>query len=130
MRRVLNIAVGTVFVLIGIVGIFVPLLPTTVFFIVAAYFYARSSERLYRFVLNFPKFGRYVRMWEEYRAVPYKVKVLASVMTVVSTSLVALASFNSGNLLRGGIFLLVGAALLVLIVRLKTLPEGVSVEEE
>jgi len=130
MKRILNVTVGTVFVLIGIVGIFVPLLPTTVFFIIAAYFYARSSDRLYRFVLNFPKFGKYVRMWEEYRAVPYRVKILASVMTVASTSLVALASFSSGNVLRAGVFVFIGVALLVLIFRLKTLPEGVSVEEE
>ena len=61
---------------LGIVGIFVPLLPTTPFLLLAAACYARSSQRCYGWLLNNKWFGNYIRSYLERKGVPLKVKVL------------------------------------------------------
>ena len=52
---------------IGIVGIFVPGLPTTVFILIAAYAASRGSERLHRYLLQHPRFGPMIRDWQAAR---------------------------------------------------------------
>ena len=74
--RILLIIAGTFFVGIGIVGIFVPVLPTTPFLLLAAACYARSSQRFYSWLLNNKWFGNYIRNYLERKGVPLKVKVL------------------------------------------------------
>ena len=59
--RILLIIAGTFFVGIGIVGIFVPVLPTTPFLLLAAACYERSSQRFYSWLLNNKWFGNYIR---------------------------------------------------------------------
>ena len=74
-RRVLIIA-GTFFVGLGILGIFLPILPTTPFLLLAAACYARSSKRFYNWLLNNKWFGKYIRNYREGRGVPLKSKIL------------------------------------------------------
>jgi uncharacterized protein len=59
--RWILIATGTFLVGIGILGIFLPLLPTTIFFILAAACYARSSEKFYIWLMHNRFFGKYIR---------------------------------------------------------------------
>jgi len=73
--RILLIIAGTFFVGLGIVGIFVPVLPTTPFLLLAAACYARSSQRFYGWLLNNKWFGSYIRNYLEKKGVPLKVKV-------------------------------------------------------
>jgi len=75
-RGVLIVA-GTSFVGLGILGIFLPLLPTTPFLLLAAACYARSSERFYNWLLNNRWFGRYIRNYLEGKGIPLRVKVLS-----------------------------------------------------
>jgi len=63
--RVVLIAAGTVLVGVGVLGIFLPLLPTTVFFLLAAACYARSSPGAYRWLTTNRFFGRYIRHYRE-----------------------------------------------------------------
>ncbi|HEX4857476.1 MAG TPA: YbaN family protein [Usitatibacteraceae bacterium] len=81
-RRVLWILAGALALLTGIIGIVVPLLPTTPFVLLAAFCFARGSERCEAWLLNHPRFGPMVRDWRERRAVPLRAKQLASVMMV------------------------------------------------
>ena len=74
--RILLIIAGTFFVALGIIGIFVPVLPTTPFLLVAAACYARSSQRFYGWLLTNRWFGNYIRNYLERKGVPLKVKVL------------------------------------------------------
>lgn len=55
------IACGTLCVVLGVIGIFLPLMPTTVFLLLAAACYARSSERFHRRLVEHPWLGPYVR---------------------------------------------------------------------
>jgi len=74
-RRLWFIA-GTFFVGLGILGIFLPIVPTTPFLLLAAAFYARSSQRFYNWLLNNRWFGSYIRGYREGKEIPLKVKVL------------------------------------------------------
>ena len=65
---------------LGIVGVFVPGLPTTVFILVAAYAAARGSERLHRRLLAHPHFGPMIRDWQAHGAVSRRAKKTATWM--------------------------------------------------
>lgn len=75
---------GTVFVIIGGMGVVLPLLPTTPFLLLAAVCYARSSERLYRWLLYNRWFGSYIRNWHEGKGIPMKTKVLSILFLVLT----------------------------------------------
>ncbi len=75
--RVVLIIAGTIFVGLGVLGIFLPLLPTTPFLLLAAACYARSSERFYNWLLNNKWVGRYIKNYREGKGIPLKVKVLS-----------------------------------------------------
>lgn len=61
LMRALLIACGTLCVGLGVIGIFLPLMPTTVFLLLAAACYARSSERFHRRLVEHPWLGSYIR---------------------------------------------------------------------
>ncbi|WP_267113276.1 YbaN family protein, partial [Xanthomonas sacchari] len=73
----------------GIVGIFVPGLPTTVFVLIAAYAAARGSPRLRRLLLRDPRFGRSIRDWERHGALSRRGKWMAT-LTMAACALVLL----------------------------------------
>ena len=75
-RRLLIVA-GTFFVIMGIIGIFLPILPTTPFLLLAAWCYARSSKRFYNWLISNKWFGNYIKNYRECRGVPLKVKILS-----------------------------------------------------
>ncbi|HEY0875430.1 MAG TPA: YbaN family protein [Vicinamibacterales bacterium] len=61
LMKALLIVSGTLFVALGVIGIFLPLMPTTVFLLLAAACYARSSERFHRRLVEHPWLGSYIR---------------------------------------------------------------------
>jgi hypothetical protein len=69
----------------GIVGIFLPLLPTTPFVLLAAFCLSRSSVRAEAWLLNHPRFGPMVRNWRRNRAIPLRAKQLAWVMMSITS---------------------------------------------
>ncbi len=84
-QRVLWAAAGALALITGIVGIFVPLLPTTPFVLLAAFCFSRGSERCERWLLEHRRFGPIVRDWRARRAVPLRAKQFASVMMVLGS---------------------------------------------
>lgn len=74
--RMLFIISGTIFTALGILGIFLPVLPTTPFLLLAATCYAKGSRRLYCWILNNRWFGNYIRNYRERKGIPRKVKLL------------------------------------------------------
>jgi len=80
LRKLTNriwIAVGTILVTLGVIGIFLPLLPTTPFLLAAAACYARGSKRFYTWLLNNKWFGEYIRNYREGKGVPMRVKIIS-----------------------------------------------------
>ena len=70
------IIIGILSVTLGFIGVFVPLLPTTPFLLLAAACYIRSSERFYRFLLNNRLVGGYIRDYVQGKGMPLKIKVI------------------------------------------------------
>jgi len=79
-RRAALLICGTLSVALGVIGIFVPLLPTTCFLLVAAWCYARSSPRLYDRLMRARWIGGYLRRYRDERAIPVHVKTASLVM--------------------------------------------------
>lgn len=78
-KHLLN-AIGIIAVGLGLLGIFLPLLPTTPFLLLASACFARGSTRLHRWLLTNPMFGRYLRDWEEGRGIPARAKGIVLVL--------------------------------------------------
>lgn len=93
--RYLLIAFGWLCVGIGLVGVVVPGLPTTVFLLAAAWAFSKSSERFQRWLIEHPTLGPPVVAWRERRAIPLKAKVLAVIM--MSTSLAIIIVYGGGG---------------------------------
>ncbi len=62
---------------IGIIGIFLPLIPTTMPLIVAAFAFSRSSDRLHHWLMNHPRFGKFLTDFSAGRGIPKKTKITA-----------------------------------------------------
>lgn len=87
--RWLYLAAGLACVGLGIVGIVLPVVPTTPFLLLASYCFVRSSPRLHRWLRNSPVFGRFLRDWEEQRGIrrPVQIVAVVVVLTVIGVSL-------------------------------------------
>lgn len=68
------IAVGWVSIILGVIGIFLPLLPTTPFLLLAAGCFARSSERFHNWLLSHKYLGPYIHMYLDGKGIPLKAK--------------------------------------------------------
>ena len=77
LRRTLLIIAGVLFVVLGTIGAFVPVLPTTIFYLLAAAAFAKSSDRLYIWIMNHPVIGRLIRNYRLYHAVPLHTKIIS-----------------------------------------------------
>jgi uncharacterized membrane protein YbaN (DUF454 family) len=77
MLRPVYFVLGVLMVILGIIGIFVPLMPTTTFLILAAWCFARSSRRAEAWILNHPKFGPPILAWRENRAIARRYKAMS-----------------------------------------------------
>lgn len=76
-QRAVYLAVGLLFVALGFIGAFLPVLPTTPFLILAAACFARSSRRLESWLLDHRRFGPTLRGWRESGAIPRKAKMMS-----------------------------------------------------
>lgn len=75
--RILFFILGCVMLLLGIIGVVVPLMPTTIFLILAAWAFGKSSTRLENWLLNHPRFGPVLRNWREHGAMSRHAKLMA-----------------------------------------------------
>jgi uncharacterized membrane protein YbaN (DUF454 family) len=77
---------GMLALLLGVIGVVLPLLPTTPFVILAAFCFSRSSERLHQWLLNQRLFGPLIRDWEAHGVIPLRIKCLSTTMMLVLVS--------------------------------------------
>lgn len=85
--KILYISLGWFFVLLGVVGVLLPLLPTTPFLILALVLFARSSPRFHKMLLNNRWVGKGLKQWEEKKSVSRQTKRNASILVLISFSL-------------------------------------------
>lgn len=78
-QKVVFLTLGWLSLLLGIIGIFLPVLPTTPFALLAAYFFSKSSERLHQWLLRQKHLGPLIKNWENYGVIRPRAKILATV---------------------------------------------------
>lgn len=88
LRQILIIG-GLLFVAIGIIGMFLPLLPTTIFFILAAWCFARSSEKFHNWLHNNRLFGKYLRNYRIQKGMTIKSKAASIALLLIGISISA-----------------------------------------
>ncbi len=89
MRYVL-LGFGSVCTILGFIGFFVPVMPSTIFFIIALWAFSKSSVRLHMWLYTHERFGRGLREWHQHRVIPVKAKWSALCAMTVSVAIVAL----------------------------------------
>ena len=118
-KRRLLITAGTLSLAIGIVGIFLPVLPTTPFLLIAAACYLRSSERFYNWLMNSRWLGNYIRNYVEGKGLPVKVK-LGIIILLWAT--IGVSIWLTDSLILAAVLLIiaVGVTLHIALLRTKT----------
>jgi uncharacterized membrane protein YbaN (DUF454 family) len=77
MKRSIFLSLGFFMVALGMIGVVVPLIPTTIFLIAAAACFARSSPRFEAWLLDHPRFGPIVQDWRAHGAISRPAKIMA-----------------------------------------------------
>jgi uncharacterized membrane protein YbaN (DUF454 family) len=111
---------GAFFFLLGIIGVFLPIMPTVPFMLLSVYCFARSSPRLHNYLRKHPWFGPGIRDWEQNRCIPYYAKLWAIfVITTIGSGSVVFLITERWLQITGIILMLTG---LVIITLLKVCP--------
>lgn len=85
------LVLGFISLSLGLLGIFLPLLPTTPFLLLAAWLFFRSSPTAYQWMLNNKLYGKYIKAFMVHRAIPLKAKVVS--ITLLWTTIICSALF-------------------------------------
>ena len=86
MKRAIYLFAGYLSLALGLIGVVLPLLPTTPFVLLAAFFFSRSSEKLHNKLLNNKVFGELIKRWKQDGTIPLKAKLLATFMMLTMVS--------------------------------------------
>lgn len=113
----LLIALGWFFVILGIIGIVLPILPTTPFLILALGLFSKSSPRFHKMLLDNPWFGPSLKQWEETKTVTRKTKVRACICIVIAFAISIAVLY--GRIYLQLMLVCIGLILLFFISRLK-----------
>ncbi|ROR06908.1 DUF454 family protein [Erwinia sp. JUb26] len=84
MQRYILLILGWLAMVLATLGVILPLLPTTPFLLLAAWCFARSSPRFHHWLLHRSVFGRYLRHWQQHRAMPPGAKSRAIVFILLT----------------------------------------------
>jgi hypothetical protein len=113
--------IGIISVGLGTAGIFLPLLPTTPFLLLAAACFIRSSDRLYQWLIHNRWFGSYIRNYQEHRALPLRAKVTALIL--LWTTMTYSVFFLLRHWIPQVLLLLIAAVVTIYLLSLKTMPQ-------
>ena len=102
---------GWISLTLGIIGIVLPLLPTTPFVLLSAYCFSKSSPQLHQWLLQQPTLGPMIQNWERYGSISKGAKVTATVLLISFLS-VSLLILEVGMMVSGGILSVAVAVLL------------------
>lgn len=107
---------GAVFTVLGVAGIFLPVLPTTPFLLLAAACFARASSRIYHWLLRHSILGPIILAWRHHRAMPHGAKRMALILIALSfsVSILFFVPYWQGQLAMG----LAGVVLFIWVYRI------------
>lgn len=116
--KYLFIIIGTICVGLGVIGIFFPVLPTTPFLLLAAFLYARSSERFLHWLLTNRWFGAYIKNYREGRGIPRREKILT--ITLLWVTIIFSILYAVSSILIKGLLLIIAIGVTIHLLAIKT----------
>ncbi len=114
MTRIPFLCFGFLMLLLGAIGAVLPLMPTTIFLILAAWAFARSSPRLERRLLTHPHFGPTLRNWQQYGAISTQTKAVACAGMAIGFSIFWLSAHPASWVVIGVAACMLASALYVI----------------
>lgn len=117
--RWIQTILGLISLGLGILGIFLPILPTTPLLLLAAALFLRGNKNLYDWLMNHPKLGPYIRNFMEHKSIPLKIKILS--VSLVWITLLNCALFVAEHWAFRSFFIILAAAISAHILSYKTL---------
>jgi len=122
LKKSLLLIIGTLSMAVGILGIVVPILPTTPFLLLAAACYIRSSQKMYNWLLNNRFFGSYIKNYMQGKGIPLKIKVFTVIL--LWTAIGLSAWFTTQEVAIRVILILVAVGVTTHIVLIKTVEKA------
>lgn len=89
MSRTGYLILGWISLSLGVIGVFLPLMPTTVFMLIAAWAFSHSSERWHNWLLTHRRFGPLIHAWQQHHAMPRRAKRYALLTLAASYAFTA-----------------------------------------
>lgn len=83
MKKIIYLLLGHIFLMLGILGAFLPVLPTTPFLLLSAFLYSKSSPRLHNWIMSHKYLGPPLKDWHERGVIGMKAKIIATIMLVL-----------------------------------------------
>ena len=117
--KFLFIVFGSISLALGILGIFLPVLPTTPFLLLSAAMFVRGSQRLYDWLMAHKHLGPYIKNFREYKALPLRVKVVS--VSMVWATLLYCAFFVAKEWWMSAVFIVIAIGVTVHILSYRTL---------
>lgn len=104
---------------LAVLGVFLPVLPTTPLLLLAAFLFLKGNRKLYDWLMNHPRFGTYISNFTEHKAIPLRVKVVA--LSTLWLTLLYCAVFVAHHWAFRLFFILIAVAVTIHILSYKTL---------
>ena len=127
-RQWIFFILGWLFLSLGVIGLFLPLLPTTPFLLLAAASFTRSSDRFYSWLINHPMMGTYIRNYREHHAITLQAKIvsLGALWIVIGAS----ALFVVTALWLRLLLLAIACGVTIHLLRMKTMKAGPAPDQK
>ena len=119
MKKVIFTISGLLSLGLGILGAFLPVLPTTPLLLLSAFFFLRGNPRLYAWLMNHPKLGKYISDFTVHKAIPMKVKVIS--ISTLWLTLLYCAIFLDVHIILRLCFIAIATGVTIHILSYKTL---------
>ena len=121
MKKTVYKPLGFLFLALGLLGIPLPILPSTPFILLAAWFFARSSEKWHTWLLSSNLFGPIIRNWEDKRCISCRTKLVAVItMLIAGGASIGLALDDATVRIVTGLLLAIGC---ITVLSIKTCPQ-------
>ncbi len=125
--RILLTALGFLSLALGIIGIVLPLLPTTPFLLLASFLFYKGSKRMHNWMENNRFFGGYIRSYRKYRAIKRATKIVSIVLLWVT---LGVSFYLVDNIYIRILLVAVGIGVTIHLLRIKTLEKVLAQEQQ
>lgn len=121
--KVILVVSGTFFLFLGIIGIFIPILPTTPFLLLAAACYARGSKKFYNWLIGNKWLGKYIKNYREGKGIPINIKIIT--ITLLWITILFSTVLIISNFLIQIILIIIAISVTIHIITIKTMNKNI-----